>query len=305
MRIACLLPAATEILYAIGAGDSVVGVTHECDFPPEAALKPVLIRPRVDPAAAPAELDRQVRELVQHKVSLYVVDSDLLTRLEPDIIVTQDLCHVCAASPEDLAAVLARLRQEQRPRVVTFAPRTLAGVWNGIRDISAAVGHATEGEVLAERLARDVAAVEHAVAGISERPRVLCLEWSDPFYVAGHWVPEMVRLAGGKDVLGCEGEPSFKVTWEEIFSAQPEVIVLMSCGYSLERNLEVFHSTHLPNGWHGLPAVRAGRVYAVDANAYFSRSGPRLAQGVALLASLFHREFAGSSLLPEASHALA
>ncbi len=305
MRIACLLPAATEILYAIGAGDSVVGVTHECDFPPEATLKPVLIRARVDPAAAAAELDRQVRELIHHKVSLYVVDSDLLARLEPDIIVTQDLCHVCAASPEDLAAALARLPQEQRPRVVTFAPRKLAGVWNGIRDISAAVGRATEGKELAERLARDVAVVEHAVAGISERPRVLCLEWLDPLYVAGHWVPEMVRLAGGKDVLGCEGEPSFKVTWDEIFSAQPEVIVLMSCGYSLERNLEVFHSTHLPNGWHRLPAVRAGRVYAVDANAYFSRSGPRLAQGVALLASLFHREFVGSSLLPEASHALA
>jgi iron complex transport system substrate-binding protein len=289
MRIVSLLPAATEILYAIGAGDSVVGVTHECDYPRAAAAKPAVIRPRVDPAAPQAELDRQVRELVGRGESIYAVDADLLERLAPDLLVTQDLCHVCAASPEDLAASLARWPPHRRPRVVTFSPRTLAGVWRGIREIAEAAGRSAEGEALAKRLENRVAEIADAArrdANSSSLPRVLCLEWFAPPFFAGHWVPEMVRLAGGCDVLGREGEPSLAVTWSQIFETRPEIIVLMPCGYGLERNLEVWRSTRLPSGWEKLPAVLAGRVYAVDGNGYFSRSGPRLAEGVALLASL-------------------
>jgi len=290
MRIVSLLPASTEILYAIGAGDSVVGVTHECDFPADAARKPKLIRPRVDPAAAPAELDRQVRELVERGESIYAVDAELLERLAPDLIVTQDLCHVCAASPEDLAAALSRLAREHAPHVLMFTPHNLADVWNGIREIGEAVRCAPAAHALAAVLEQNVAAIERSLAGVGQRPRVLCLEWFDPPYCGGHWVPEMVRLAGGTDPFGREGEPSFPITWEQILAAQPEVIVLMSCGYDIARNLEVWKSTPLPAGWNDLPAVQAGRVYATDSNAHFSRSGPRLAEGVAVLANLLHPE---------------
>jgi iron complex transport system substrate-binding protein len=292
MRIASLLPATTEILYAIGAGDCVAGVTHECDYPPEARSKPILIRPRLDPAAAPAEVDGRVRELVEQGESIYAVDAELLASLAADLIVTQDLCQVCAASPETLAAALALLPAERRPRVVTFAPHTLADVWRGIAEIGVATECGPQAKTLAAGLSSEVGAIAAVTGAAGTCPGVLCLEWFDPPYVAGHWVPEMVRLAGGRDVLGQEGESSVRVTWQEILSAEPEVIVLMSCGYDLQRNLEVWASTTLPAGWGRLPAVKSGRVYAVDANAYFSRPGPRLAQGVALLAGLFHPESA-------------
>ena len=288
MRIVSLLPAATEILYALGAGDSVVGVTHECDFPAEAATKPALIRPRVDASALPAELDRQVRELVGRRENIYALDAELLLRLQPDLIVTQDLCDVCAVSEGDLAAVVSRFPASSRPRLVSFTPRNLHEVWQGVREIAAAAGHGSEGQALAEWLSLEVAAVQQAVGDVAPRPKVLCLEWFDPPYVAGHWVPEMVRIAGGVDVLGREGVPAFAARWQDLISARPEIVVLMSCGYGLERNINVWRATKTPPEWADIPAVRNDRVYAVDANAYFSRRGPRLSEGVALLAALFH-----------------
>jgi len=288
MRIVSLLPAATEILYAIGAGDSVVGVTHECDFPAEAATKPALIRPRIDVAAVPAEIDRQVRELIGRHESIYSLDAELLLRLDPDLIVTQDLCHVCAASSDDLASAVSRFPASRRPRVVSFTPRTLHEVWQGIRDIAEAADRASEGEALAGWLALEVSTVREAVQGSTPRPRVLCLEWFDPPYAGGHWVPEMVRLAGGIDVVGREGEPSFSMDWQDVLAARPEIVVLMSCGYNLERNIDVWRSTKLPAGWHQIPAVQNDRIYAVEANSYFSRPGPRLSEGVALLATILH-----------------
>ena len=288
MHIVSLLPAATEILYAVGAGDSVVGVTHECDFPAEAAAKPRLIRPRLDASVVPAEVERQVRELIGRRESIYALDAELLLRLQPDLIVTQDLCDVCAASAHDIAAALSRFPAGSRPQVVSFTPRNLEEVWKGIREIAKAAEHDSEGQALAEWLALEVAAVEQAVAELAPRPKVLCLEWFDPPYMGGHWVPEMVRLAGGIEVLGREGEPSFPVPWRDALSAQPEIVILMSCGYNLERNINVWRSTKLPPGWNEIPAVRNDHIYAVDANAYFSRPGPRLTEGVALLAALLH-----------------
>jgi iron complex transport system substrate-binding protein len=308
MRIVSLLPSATEILYALGAGDQVVGITHECDFPPEAAGKPALIKPRVDPTAAPAEIDRQVSELVARGESIYAVDADLLASLAPDLIVTQDLCHVCAASPDDLATALSRFSRP--PRVLTLTPHSLDDVW---QDIIRA-GDATNTRPRAESLAAELKARVQAVASITAstnvrassaaqaaasaapqtvarsaiRPRVACLEWLDPLYVGGHWVPEMVAIAGGEDVLGRAGHPSFKVSADDVAQSNADVIVVMLCGYNAKRNAAEFQSAKIPQSWQNLPAIRNRRIFAVDANSHFSRPGPRLADGVELLAHLFN-----------------
>ncbi len=290
MRIVSLLPSATEILFALGLGDSVVGVTHECDFPPAAAKKPPLIRPRVDPSAAPAEIDRQVRELMSRGESIYAVDDALLRSLAPDLIITQDLCHVCAASPDDLGTALARMQSP--PEVLSLHPQTLAGVWDNIREIGKAARRLAEADQLATELARRIAKIEALVADAASRQRVACLEWLDPIYVGGHWVPEMVARAGGIDLFGRAGALSFRITPQQVIDAQPEIIVVMQCGYGVARNSEEYRRTNFPSGWDDLPAVRSKRVFAVDANSYFSRSGPRLADGVAILAHLFHPELA-------------
>jgi iron complex transport system substrate-binding protein len=312
MRIVSLLPSATEILYALGVGDQIAGVTHECDFPPEAAGKPALIKPRVDPAAAPAEIDRQVSELVARGESIYAVDADLLASLAPDLIVTQDLCHVCAASPDDLATALSRF--SHRPRVLTLTPHSLDDVWQDI----VRAGEATNTSQRAEQLAAELRSRVRAVASItastnahaynaaqaagsttasksartaaasSARPRVVCLEWLDPLYVGGHWVPEMVEIAGGEDVLGQAGHPSFKVTADEVARSNADIILIMLCGYNAKRNAAEFRSAKIPSSWQNLPAIRNRRIFAVDANSHFSRPGPRLADGVELLAHLFN-----------------
>jgi iron complex transport system substrate-binding protein len=288
MQICSLLPSATEILYALGLGDSVVGVTHECDFPPEAAKKPAPIRPRVDPHAQPAEIDRQVNKLVARGEGIYAVDAELLASLAPDLIVTQDLCHVCAASPDDLAAALARLPKQ--PKVLTLTPHTLADVWDDICRVGACTVTSRDAEALAVQLAARVATTDAIARSAATRPRVLCLEWLDPFYVGGHWVPEMVEKAGGEDVLGRAGEPSFRATAEDIAQTRAEIIVVMPCGYNTARIVAEFNSMCLPEMWNELPAVRDRRIFAVDANSYFSRPGPRLATGVDILAHIFHPE---------------
>jgi iron complex transport system substrate-binding protein len=286
MRICSLLPSATEILFALGLGDSVAGVTHECDFPPEAAKKPALIRPRVDPHAGPAELDRQVTELVKRGESIYAIDAELLGSLSPDLIVTQDLCHVCAASPDDLATALTRLAK--RPRVLSLVPHSLRDVWDDIRRVGDATARRREAQALAITLEQRVAAIEVKAAQGSSRPRVVCLEWLDPFYVGGHWVPEMVAKAGGEDALGRAAERSFRVTAAQIAETNADVIVVMPCGYNVSRTVAEYRVTQIPDSWKPLPAFRDRRIFAVDANSYFSRPGPRLADGVALLAHLLH-----------------
>ncbi|HUA02072.1 MAG TPA: cobalamin-binding protein [Candidatus Aquilonibacter sp.] len=288
MRICSLLPSATEILYAIGLGDSVYGVTHECDFPADAAKKPALIRPRVDPHASPAEIDRRVSEIIARGESIYAVDAELLSSLAPDLILTQDLCHVCAASPDDLATALARFSAP--PRVLALTPRSLAEVWDDIRRVGEATCRQREAEALASSLERRVASMEAISSRAASRPRVLCLEWLDPYFVGGHWIPEMVYKAGGEDVLGRLREPSYKVTAEQILDSRPDIIVIMPCGYGTARAAAEFRLDLLPRGAEDLPAVKNHQIFAVDANGYFSRPGPRLADGAAILAGIFHPE---------------
>ena len=294
MRIVSLLPSSTEILYALGLGDSVVGVTHECDFPLGAAQKPALIKPRIDPHAPPAEIDRQVRELVGRGESIYAIDADLLASLKPDLIVTQDLCHVCAASPDDLATALTRFQTP--PRILTLTPHSLNDVWEDIVRVGQATDKVQEAEALIAGLTNRVARVESVAAQISHRPRVLCLEWLEPLYVAGHWVPEMVARAGGEDVLGKPCEPSFTVASEEIAKANPEIILVMLCGYNAARNTTEFHAMQIPESWQRFPAWRERKIFGVDANSYFSRPGPRLADGLEILAHLLHPDLFSGEL---------
>jgi iron complex transport system substrate-binding protein len=285
MKICSLLPSATEILFALGLGDQIVGVSHECDFPPAAQGKPVLIRSRISHTDSAAAIDRQVREFLQRGESLYSVDFEILRAVEPDLIVTQDLCHVCAATPDDLGAALSHLQRQ--PQIVTLNPHSLADVCADIRTVGEAAGRAGEANALVSEFQKKIASVEESVAGL-DRPRVLCLEWLDPSYVAGHWVPEMVERAGGVDVLGQAGKPSFRVEWEAVIAARPDVIVVMPCGYTLAAAEAEFRNLPLLQGWKDLPAVRHRRVYAVEASGYFSRPGPRLADGLEILAAAIH-----------------
>ncbi len=298
MRICSFLPSATEIVYALGLGESLAGITYECDYPPQARAKRVVVNSRLAPVSSSHQLDRQVNEFMARGESLYQIDLEALRGIEPDLIITQDLCRVCAASPGDLADALTKLQPV--PQVLSLNPSRLADVWNDIRAVGEAAGRGHEASSLVEELERRVAAVERAVRAAPARPRVLCLEWLDPPFVGGHWVPEMVERAGGIDVLGRASQPGFRVEWDQVLEAQPEVIVAMPCGYDLKRTIEDFKVTPLPAGWHRLPAVRASRLYAVDGSAYFSRPGPRLAAGVEILAHALHPTLAPVSPPAEA-----
>jgi iron complex transport system substrate-binding protein len=286
MRIVSLLPSATEILFALGFDREVVGVSHECDFPEQARRKRVVIQSRIPHDAAPAEIDRLVREYVSRGESLYAVDAPALEELAPDLIITQDLCHVCAASPDDLGAALARFAE--RPEVLCLNPQDLGDVWRDILWVGEEIRRGRAAEALLEQIGERLAGLEESIAQTSERPRVAFLEWLQPFYVGGHWVPEMIALAGGHDVLGCTHTPSFRVTLEEIVTAAPDIILISPCGYSAQQARNEYLSMSHTDEWNAIPAVRSGRVYALEANSYFSRPGPRLVTGIEALAGVFH-----------------
>jgi iron complex transport system substrate-binding protein len=245
-----------------------------------------LIQPRLNLDVTAVEMDRQVSELIARGESIYLVDAELLKSLSPDLIVTQDLCHVCTASPDDLGAALARFSKP--PRVLSLTPHTLADVWKDIRRVGEVTHRPREAQSLAIALEQRIGAIEAKCARAASRPRVLCLEWLAPYYVGGHWVPEMVAKAGGDDVLGHCGEPSFRVSAEQIADSHADVIVVTPCGYGKDRVAAECHIEDFPASLKCLPAVRERRIFAVDANSYFSRPGPRLADGVALLAHLLH-----------------
>ena len=298
MRIVSLVPSATEILFALGFDREIVGVSHECDFPPQARNKRVVIHSRIPHDAAPAEIDRLVREYVSRGESLYAVDAQALQELAPDLIVTQDLCHVCAASPDDLAAALARFPDP--PEVLCLNPQDLGDVWRDILWVGEQTRRGRAAESLLEEIGERLGALEQIVADREERPRVAFLEWLQPFYVGGHWVPEMIELAGGRDVLGRVHTPSFRVTLEEIVAAAPEIVLISPCGYGAQQARNEYLSMAHPGEWNTVPAVQSGRVYALAANSYFSRPGPRLITGIEALAKIFHPSIQAS---PEAEAA--
>jgi iron complex transport system substrate-binding protein len=287
MKIWSLLPSATEILFALGLDDEIAGVTHECDHPPEAITKPRVTFSHVDSSRLSREIDQQVTERFRAGQQLYGIDEGQLRGNPPDLIVTQDLCPVCAVSPSDFAGHMEAAGC--RAEVVTLNPKRLADVLEDVRRVGEATGRVDEAGKLQAALSGRVQQVREAVGRAEKRPRILCLEWLDPPMPAGHWVPDMVQWAGGDD-CGCvaPGEPARKVAWEELLRLDPDVVVLMPCGFGADRagaeGLTLWES----ETWRRLRAVRKGAVYAVDANAYFSRPGPRLVDGVEMLANILH-----------------
>lgn len=293
MKICSLLPGATEVVAALGLADDVVGVSHECDYPPAMRRKPVMVKPAIDAERTSSpDIDRQVRGMLDEGRHLYALDEALFTRAEPDLVITQDLCQVCAITPGQLQRAINALAAP--PVLLTLNPTSLEDIFTDVERIGAAAGRAGEGTTLAAGLRARLQAIRHRVASVQERPRVVCLEWLDPLYIGGHWVPEMVDWAGGRDALGRAGEPSKQVTWEQVEAATPDVVVLMPCGFSVARTLKELDEPSATQPWPDrtewatLPAVRQGRVYVVDAASYFSRPGPRLVDGVAILAALLH-----------------
>src|SRR5450755_2970136 len=306
MRIVSLLPSATEMLFALGFDREVVGVSHECDHPPAARTKRVVIQSRIAHDATPLEIDTQVREFVSRGESLYAVDADALEQLAPDLIVTQDLCHVCAASPDDLATALTRFSHP--PQVLCLNPLDLGDVWRDILWVGEETGRAHKAESLLEKIGAKLGEIENLVANVSDHPRVAFLEWLQPFYVGGHWVPEMIERAGGIDVFGSPRKPTFRVTLQDIVEATPDVILVSPCGYSAEQARNEYRTMQFSDQWNVIPAVRNSRVYALEANGYFSRPGPRLATGIEILAKVLHPSLevsqeAESAILPVASEA--
>ena len=282
MRIASLVPSATEMLFALGLGDDVVGVTHECDYPSEARSKPHLTSTVLPAGLSAGEIDGAVKAIVGEGRALYELEEERLAELAPDLIVTQSLCDVCAVSYEDVLEIAGRL--PSRPKVVQQDPSTLSEVLEDVVRLGEATGIEDEARELRGELEGRLSAVSAAVTGAGQ-PRVIALEWLDPPYVGGHWVPEMISIAGGEDVAGPPGLKSPEVGWGELSSLNPDVVIAMPCGWYVEDSRD-----QVLKQWDRIEALGADRVYAVDAASTFSRPGPRLVDGVELLGHLLHPE---------------
>jgi iron complex transport system substrate-binding protein len=287
VRIVSLVPSATEMLFALGVGDEVTAVTHECDHPPEALDLPKVTRDVIGPGLPPDEIDRAVRELTEEGRAIYELDEHALRSLAPDLIVTQALCAVCAVSYDDVRAIAERM--DPPPEVLALDPHTLGEVLGDVRTLA----QATDAKDAGVDIVQDAAArIDRVRLAVRDAPpvAVAALEWLDPIYVAGHWTPQLIEYAGGIDVLGLPGERSQMRRWDEVAAAAPEVVVCMPCGYDAERALEEAESYA-----DELAELGARRVVAVDAAAYFSRPGPRLVDGLELMAHILHPD-----LVPEA-----
>jgi len=289
MRICSFLPSATEIVYELGLGDHLVGVTHECDYPPEAAEKSRVIMSLIKPEELTSkEIDRIVSDNHKAGRSTYIVEEQALRIANPDIILTQGLCDVCAVSGNEVLEAVKVLGH--KPRVISLEPNTLEEILDTILIVGEATERKDQSKDLVDKLKSRIDKVKSIFANEKNPPRVMCLEWLDPVYVAGHWVPEMVEIAGAECGLGKAGEPSFKISWDEMVEFSPQVIILMPCGFDIDKTIEEIDVLTSNERWNRLPAARNGHVYLVDANSYFSRPGPRVVEGLEILAKIFHPE---------------
>jgi iron complex transport system substrate-binding protein len=277
VRVVSFLPAGTEIVHALGAGDLLVGRSHECDYPAGVASLPIVSRPALElEGLSSGETDRAVADKLASGDSLYLIDEKLLRELEPDVILTQDLCKVCAPSGNELSRAVRDF--SPRPEILFLTPRSIQEIRQNVLDTGTAVGRVPEARALVTDIDQRLLAVRNALTGVEPR-RMVFLEWTDPPFCAGHWVPEMIEIAGGMDSLGMPNGDSRRVSWDDVVSSRPEVIVVSPCGYRLEQSAALAGA---------LPDTGDATVFAVDANAYYARPGPRVAEAVELLAHLLH-----------------
>jgi len=287
MRICSLVPGATEVVASLGLADHLVGISHECDFPASIRHVPVMIQSLVETHRTTSlDIDQRVKELVGSGSPLYQLNERAFHQARPDVILTQELCHVCAVTPDQLARAIQLLQPP--PDILTLSPTTLEDMIHDIERIAEAVGQPEKGHALAMELRRRLDHINQRNISIRSRPRVVCLEWLDPLYVAGHWVPEMIDLAGGHDVLGSKHAPSHTTTWQEVETSHPDVVIVMPCGYSIDRTMnELRQSGPVQDRWRRA-CEKWPNLYVVDAASYFSRPGPRLVDGVELLDAILH-----------------
>jgi len=285
-RIVSLLPSSTEIICALGLRECLVGVSHECDYPADVIGLPVLTEPKLDPHAMSGAIEARVRELVQEGLGIYRINTDTLRALHPDLIITQDQCHVCAVSlPEVEEAVRCML--SPGVKVISLQPQRLGDIWEDIRQVASATGQEDAGEELLKGLKRRLWRLEQKTRHLP-RPRVACIEWFDPLIAAGNWVPELINIAGGEYALAEVGEHSTTLTWDSLSQYQPDVIILMPCGFKISQTQAELPAFTANSHWQGLPAVQNNKVFIVDGNAYLNRSGPRIVDSVEILAEILH-----------------
>lgn len=286
-RIVSFLPSATEMACALGLEDQILGISHECDYPPVVKSKTVVVHGALPIATmTQREIDDAVSERLRTGKSLYEVDEAKMIEIAPDLILTQELCEVCAPSGNEVSQLLKSL--PSKPEVLWLTPRNLEQIFDNLRELAVATGRQRQAELLIAGGRARLEKVAAKAKALSHRPRVFCMEWLDPVYCCGHWVPEMVKLAGGIDELGREGTDSVRVPWEDVVRWAPEILIVMPCGFDLAKSAAQAKALFSYPGAMDLPAVRNGRVYAADANSYFARPGPRVVEGTELLAHMIH-----------------
>ena len=299
MRIVSFLPSATETLYELGAGSQIVGVTHECKFPPQARKKPQIIRSSFDPGQMTArDIDNKVVELLRSGKDIYVVDENALKRVNPDLIVAQGLCEVCSPFTREINRAVNILGGQ--PDVLILDPHDLDDILVSIMDVAEKIGKVSEGRKIVASLQKRIDIVRSMK--IKFRPNVLCVEWIEPLFTAGHWVPQIVEYAGGINGLSTVGEPSRRMDIEEALQLDPDIIVVMPCGFDIERTLQELPGLRDNEKWKSLQAVKKGNVYAVNANAYFSKPGPRTVVGLEIMAKILHPEASQHIRVPKSSY---
>jgi len=287
MRIVSLIASATEIVCALGFESSLVGRSHECDYPPSVQQLPACSEPKFNIHGTSLEIDERVKTIVRESLSVYRVDAERLKALKPDVIITQDHCEVCAVSLKDVQnAVCDWVGTEAK--IVTLRPNTLADVWQGIRQVADALGDPDQAEKLIRRCQERMNGIVQKAKDLNPHPSVACIEWIEPLMCAGNWVPELVDMAGGRDLLGKPGAHSPWMSWEQLQEADPEIIIVMPCGWDIERTRQEMPVLMKNSGWNQLKAVRQNQVFLTDGNQYFNRPGPRLIESLEILAEIMY-----------------
>lgn len=289
VRIVSLIPSATEIVAFLGLTNALVGRSHECDYPPEIQDRPICTQARLNSEESSAQIDRDVNELLQKALSIYQIKVDVLEQLQPTHILTQDQCDVCAVNFEDVQKAVAELTHSQ-PKIISLQPKVLADIWTDIERVAEALGVGAETMLLDLEARVKICQQKTEALPQDERPKVACIEWTDPLMFAGNWIPELIESAGGKPIMGVAGQASQKLEWKSLIASNPDIVVFMLCGFDLNRTRQEAMLLAQGSEWQQLHAVQTGRVYITDGNSYFNRPGPRLVDSLEILAEILHPE---------------